>query len=74
MRIARAAFGLLVTTVLALATPSDSRAQAPSTLLIRGATIIDGVSDTPLRDRALLIEGNTIRDVLPAGAARMTRA
>jgi hypothetical protein len=69
MRIARAAFGLLVTTVLALATPSDSRAQAPSTLLIRGATIIDGVSDTPLRDRALLIEGNTIRDVLPAGAA-----
>jgi hypothetical protein len=69
MRITRAAFGLLVTTVLALATPSDSRAQAPSTRLIRGATIIDGVSDAPLRDRALLIEGNTIRDVLPAGAA-----
>ena len=69
MRIARAALGLLVTAILALAAPPDSRAQAPSTLLIRGATIIDGVSDAPLRDRVLLIEGNTIRDVLPAGAA-----
>jgi hypothetical protein len=69
MRIARAAFGLFVIAILALATPPDSRAQTPSTLLIRGATIIDGVADAPLRDRALLIEGNTIRDVLPAGAA-----
>ena len=69
MRIARAAFGFFVIAILALATPPDSRAQTPSTLLIRGATIIDGVADAPLRDRALLIEGNTIRDVLPAGAA-----
>ena len=69
MRTARAALGLLVTAILALAAPPDSRAQAPSTLLIRGATIIDGVSDAPLRDRVLLIEGNTIRDLLPAGAA-----
>jgi adenine deaminase len=69
MHTARAALGLLVTAILALAAPPDSRAQAPSTLLIRGATIIDGVSDAPLRDRVLLIEGNTIRDLLPAGAA-----
>ena len=47
-------------------------AQAPATtpmLLITGATIIDGLADAPLRDRALLIEGNTIRDLLPGNAA-----
>jgi Amidohydrolase family/IPT/TIG domain len=66
MRIGRAFFGLLATAILALATLPDSRAQTPSTLLIRGATIIDGLSDAPLRDRSLLIEGNTIRAVLPA--------
>jgi predicted amidohydrolase YtcJ len=38
-------------------------------LLIRGATIIDGLSDAPLRDRSLLIEGNIIREVLLANAA-----
>ena len=32
------------------------------------ATIVDGLSDAPLRDRSLLIEGNTIRDTLPADA------
>ena len=69
MRITRAVPCLLVTVLLTLAAPPDSRAQAPSTLLIRGATIIDGLSDAPLRDRSLLIEGNTIRDVLPADAA-----
>jgi hypothetical protein len=69
MRIARVVLGLLVIGMLALAAPPDSRAQAPSTLLIRGATIIDAVSDAPLRDRSLLIEGNTIRELLPADAA-----
>src|SRR2546423_9400616 len=68
MRIARVVLGCLATATLALAALTHGQAQAPSTLLIRGATIIDGVSDAPLRDRALLIEGNTIRDVLPAGA------
>src|ERR1700749_2449944 len=68
MRFERVVFGFLVTGILALATLTSSQAQAPSTLLIRGATIIDGLSDTPLRDRSLLIEGNTIRDLLPADA------
>src|SRR5438552_19203114 len=69
MRIARVVLGCLVTATLALAALTHGQAQAPSTLLIRGATIIDGLSDTPLRDRSLLIEGNTIRDLLPADAA-----
>ena len=69
MRIARVVLGCLATATLALAALTHGQAQAPSTLLIRGATIIDGVSDAPLRDRSLLIEGNTIRDLLPADAA-----
>jgi predicted amidohydrolase YtcJ len=69
MRIGAILFGILLTIALALAAPTASRAQAPSTLLITGATIIDGFSDAPLRDRSLLIEGNTIRDLLPADAA-----
>src|SRR4051795_1519403 len=66
MHIGHAVLGFLITVVLALVPLKPIKAQAPSTLLIRGATIIDGLSDTPLRDRSLLIEGNTIRDVLPA--------
>src|SRR6476660_4188592 len=69
MRIGHLILGLLVTVLLTLAAPPDSWAQAPATLLIKGATIIDGVADAPLRDRSLLIEGNTIREVLPADAA-----
>src|SRR6202051_5032553 len=69
MRTRGVLLAILVFGTLAFAALTASHAQAPSTLLVRGATIIDGVSDTPLRDRALLIEGNTIRDVLPAGAA-----
>ena len=37
--------------------------------LITGATIIDGISDDPLVGHALLIEGNSIRDVLQPGEA-----
>jgi hypothetical protein len=62
-------FGILVAITLALAAPTASRAQAPSRLVITGATIIDGLADAPLRDRSLLIEGNTIRDLLSADAA-----
>src|SRR5437762_13703156 len=69
MRIARVVLGCLATATLALAALTHGQAQAPSMLLIRGATIIDGLSDAPLRDRSLLIEGNSIRDLLPADAA-----
>src|SRR5262249_61857230 len=69
MRVARVALVLLVAGILALAALTSSEAQTPSVLLIRGATIIDGLSDAPLRDRSLLIEGNTIRELLPADAA-----
>jgi len=69
MRILGILRGILVTGILAFAAPTAGYAQAPSTLLIRGATIIDGLSDAPLRDRSLLIEGNTIRELLPADAA-----
>src|SRR5204863_2914327 len=55
--------------ILSLLVTTDSGAQAPSSLLIRGATIIDGLADTPIRGRSLLIEGNTIRGLLPADAA-----
>ena len=61
--------GILVAAVFAIAAPPAGRAQAPSMLLIRGATIIDGVSDAPLQDRSLLIEGNIIRELPNAGAA-----
>jgi amidohydrolase family protein/IPT/TIG domain-containing protein len=67
MRNAGILLGILVTATLALATPERSRAQA--VLVVRGATIVDGVADAPLRDRALVIEGNSIRDVVAADAA-----
>ena len=68
MRIRRVFLGFIVTGILVLTAPTHSQAQAPSTLLITGATIIDGLADAPIRDRSLLIEGNTIRGLLPADA------
>jgi hypothetical protein len=69
MRFARRALiGLMATGILAAALIDSQAQQAPSTLLIRGATIIDGLAEQPLRDRALLIEGSTIRGLLPADA------
>ena len=68
MRVARVFLVFLAAGILALAAPTSSGAQTPSALLIRGATIIDGLSDAPLRDRSLLIEGNSIRELLPADA------
>src|SRR5262245_52204953 len=66
----RAILGLFATGMFALVTLSTGQAQqAPTTLLIRGATIIDGTADAPIRDRSILIEGNTIRDLLPADVA-----
>src|ERR1700745_1505483 len=69
MRVVRVFLVFLAAGILALAALTSSEAQTPSALLIRGATIIDGLSDAPLRDRSLLIEGNTIRELLPADAA-----
>jgi len=66
MRIRRVFLGILVTGILVLAATTYSRAQVPATLLITGATIIDGLADAPVRDRSLLIEGNNIRGLLPA--------
>ncbi|MGY8813813.1 MAG: amidohydrolase family protein [Gammaproteobacteria bacterium] len=40
-----------------------------NTLVLTGATIIDGISDAPIRGYSLLIEGNTIEQVIPPGAA-----
>jgi imidazolonepropionase-like amidohydrolase len=69
MRMRAVLLAIFVTGFLAFAALTASYAQAPATLLIRGATIIDGLSDAPLRDRSLLIEGNTIRDLIPADTA-----
>jgi hypothetical protein len=48
MRIRTVLLALLVTGILAFAALTASQAQAPSALLIRGATIIDGISDAPM--------------------------
>jgi len=69
MRIARRVLlSCLAIAILAPAALTYAHAQQAPTLLIRGATIIDGLADQPLRDRALLIEGNIIREVLSANA------
>jgi Amidohydrolase family len=68
MHVRRIFFHVLAAGILVLAASTFSEAQAPSTLLIRGATIIDGLADAPIRDRALVIEGNIIRGLLPADA------
>src|SRR5258708_11037353 len=68
MHVRRVFFDVLAAGILVLAVSTYSEAQAPSTLLIRGATIIDGLADAPIRDRSLLIEGNIIRGLPPADA------
>src|SRR5258707_15610245 len=68
MHVRRVFFDFLAAGVLVLAASTYGEAQAPSTLLIRGATIIDGLADAPIRDRSLLIEGNIIRGLPPADA------
>jgi hypothetical protein len=68
MHVRRFFFDFLAAGILILAASTYSEAQAPSTLLIRGATIIDGLADAPIRDRSLLIEGNIIRGLPPADA------
>jgi hypothetical protein len=68
MYVRRVFLDFLAAAILVLAASTYSAAQAPSTLLIRGATIIDGLADAPIRDRALMIEGNIIRGLPPADA------
>jgi hypothetical protein len=68
MHVRRVVFDFLAAGILVLAASTYGEAQAPSTLLIRGATIIDGLADAPIRDRSLLIEGNIIRGLPPADA------
>jgi hypothetical protein len=68
MYVRRVVFDFLAAGILVLAASTFGEAQAPSTLLIRGATIIDGLADGPIRDRSLMIEGNIIRGLLPADA------
>jgi hypothetical protein len=56
--------------VILLCTSSAALPQEDeSVILLRGARIIDGISDQPLNNRSLLIRGNTIEDILPANAA-----
>jgi hypothetical protein len=59
---------ILVAVFFTLAVWSCGWAQSAPTLLITGATIIDGLADAPLQERSLLIEGNVIRELLPKGA------
>src|SRR5262245_41514581 len=68
MPIGRGFSGFVAAAILVLAASTSSEAQAPSTLLIRGATIIDGLADAPVRGRSLLIEENLIRGLPPADA------
>ncbi|MEE8551212.1 MAG: amidohydrolase family protein, partial [Gemmatimonadota bacterium] len=58
----------MIAVVLALAGSAPGLAQENSgrVLVLTGATIIDGVADAPLVDRAIVIEGNTIEAILPA--------
>src|SRR5580765_2877196 len=64
--------GISFAFALALTAPGDGLAQ--SLVLLKGATIIDGLSDAPIRDKSVLIEGNLIRDLPPADAATPARA
>src|SRR5258707_5866658 len=69
MHVRRFFFDFLAAGILVLAVSTSSEAKAPSTLIIRGATIIDGLADAPVRGRSLLIEENIIRGLPPADAA-----
>jgi hypothetical protein len=64
----RVILGGVVAFALGIAAFVPGNAQAPASLLIRGATIIDGIADAALTGRALLIEGGMVRDILPANA------
>ena len=62
--------GRAIVLSLLLATSNPGLAQNDTTdvFLLTGATIIDGVSDAPLSDHSLLIDGDTISAILPEGS------
>jgi imidazolonepropionase-like amidohydrolase len=54
--------------LVAVALASASLAGADDTLtVIRAGTVLDGRSDTPLRDQVIVISGRRIESVIPAG-------
>ena len=55
-----------VVLVLAGSAPGLAQQNADRVRVLTGATIIDGIADAPLFDRSIVIEGNTIRAILPA--------
>lgn len=58
----------LFSLVLLAGAPGWAQEEPAGALLLEGATIIDGVSDAPLLDQAVLIEGNTITAIVPGGS------
>ena len=51
--------------VMLLVCTTSVQAQSTSTLVLRGATIIDGINDKPLQGQSIIIDGNTIREIVP---------
>jgi hypothetical protein len=40
-------------------------AQSPNTIVLKGATVIDGTGRAPSKDAVILIEGNRIKQIGP---------
>ncbi len=58
----------LLSLVFMAGTPGWAQEESSGVLLLQGATVVDGVSDAPLVDRSVLIEGNTITAIVPDGS------
>jgi imidazolonepropionase-like amidohydrolase len=56
--------------VAALAVSTSALGQPTETLVLLHANVIDGVGGAPLADRAVVIRGGRIADIVPATAAR----
>ena len=65
---------LICLLISSLQTGTSSGQQAANVLVLRGATVIDGLGNPPLRDAVVVIEGDEITSVsgggsdIPAGA------
>ena len=64
----------LLAAVAAPAVLSARQRTEPGTLVLTGATVIDGLGNPPLLNATLVIEGDRIRAVLPAGSPSQTGA
>ena len=62
-RFGKATFSLLICLVF------STLIQAQQTIVLEGATVIDGLGGTPLVDAVVVVEGNEIRSVSARGAA-----